>query len=133
MLHGDFYINIVPCPLAVDDLIVQRCFSLVEIGHELSDPAFIVEDLFLLLFPIVPQDDLQILGQESGLPQTDLQGIVIKDRLLKDRRIWQETDSGPMLFWSASSCDLKLLDRFPPLVSLMIDLAVPADIHFQPF
>ena len=53
-------------PFAVNDLLIERRFSAVQVRDEFLDPAFVVECVFSFFFPVIPQDDLQVLCQERS-------------------------------------------------------------------
>ena len=134
MLHGDFHEDVVHQALAVDNLIVKGSLRTVQILDELLDSALIAEFLLVLgLHPVVPENDIQALCQEGHFPQTHLQGIVIKDSLLKNFLVRQEGHLGSGGFQIAVTDDLQLIDDVAPLIALEIHLSLASDLHLQPF
>ena len=134
VLQGYFHIDIILGSLAVDDLIIDRCLAPVQVGHEFLDTTLIVEGIFaalLLRSPEILQRDLQILGQESRLSQTNTQGIIIIDQLIEDHGIRLKGDLGSRTF--GLTHHLKIIHNSSSFIPLLIDLAVTTDFNLQPF
>ena len=62
--------------------------------------------LYGLIFPVVPQDDTDSLGEESHLPETVLQGVKIIFCLFKNLRIRLEIHPRSGLLHRAVARDL---------------------------
>ena len=101
VLHGHFHIHAFPGSLTVNNLIIDRGLSPVQVCDEFLDSAFIMEYLFFFFFPVILKDDLQVLRQERCLPEPDFQSIVIIDCLLKYFLVRQKGDLCAVLFRTA--------------------------------
>ena len=132
MLHGNFHVNVSLFALAVNDLRVQHFFLLIEILHVFFDAAFVVEGEGNRLFlSQIRQNDLQVSREKRHLSEPLPQHGKIKDRLLENLRVRQETyfRSSPLRLADHS----QRVHDLTPLISLAVNLALVADIYLQPY
>ena len=132
MLKGNLDNDLVLHAFAVNDLIVERRLSAVQVSDELPDSAFVVEGVSPdRILTLIIQGDFQILREKCRLPETDLQGIVIVDRLLKDLRIRKEGDFCSVLLRIAVSDHRDRLNDLALCEDFLIDLSVTVHIDLE--
>ena len=99
--HLDF--GVVLLLLEEDDPLVERLLALVEVLHEVADPAGVLvghlERAFLR--PLVTEVDLEALGQEGHLLETCEQRLGPELGLLEHRRVGPEGDGRALLAGAA--------------------------------
>ena len=133
MLHGYFHIHLFLCSLTVDYIFIKGLLPLVQIGDKLLDSALVVECLFLLLFPVVPKNNLKSFCQKGRLLKPYPQCIVIIYSFLKDLFIRKEINLCPVFIRITISHNLKRGYNLSPLITLMVLFSVGIDGNFQPF
>ena len=115
--------------------IVQHFVILIEIAHKAFDSLrFMVNDMLRLLAPAVLIDDRQFRIQICRLMHTALDLILLKARLLENLRVRQEVHLRSRLFRLAKLREqpvLKRYDRNTPLIAVMMDIPLPADLHIH--
>ena len=126
-LHGDLDLADVARLLDVDDLLVQPLAGAlaVQVLDEVDDAAVVLETRLEALAALVPEVDLEALGEERHLAEALLEDrAVVVDRL-EDLEIRHEGDAGP-----AAVGRRALLERptgLAALVGLAMLVAVPPD------
>ena len=91
--------------LEEDDPLVQRLLRLVEVLHEVADPAAVLVGHFerAVLRPLVTEVDLETLGEEGHLLETRQQRLGPELGLLEDRPVGPERDRRALLAGAAEA------------------------------
>ena len=94
VLHRNLNRNAVLLSLTVNNLWIQRFFTLVQICYKFTDTTLVVEYFFFLgVFSLISEDNAKSFGKESHLTKTLFQDIIIINSFLKDFLIRQECNS----------------------------------------
>ena len=131
VLKGNLNHHAVFNAFTVDDIIVKRCCSLIQIGDVLLDTTLIMKfraDRFFLTQ--VCQTDLQTLGQKCNLSKTLSEHIVIKNGNFKHLRIRKEDNLGTSLFRRSDL--FQVIHDLAALIALVILETVHINIDFKP-
>ena len=85
VLHSYFYTYTIFHSLTINDLVIQRCFALIQICDKFFDSTFIVKcALNRFFFSIISQNDAKSLCQKCHFPKSLFQHTVIKNKFFKD-------------------------------------------------
>ena len=91
VLHCNLYCDTVFFTFTVNNLLIKRCLTFIQILHKLFNSAFVVESLLNRLFrSFIFQDNLQIFCQKCHLTETLFQRVIIKHCLLKNLFVWKK-------------------------------------------
>ena len=133
VLHSHFDRHIIYHTFTVNDLLIKRCRTAVQVSNEFFDSAFVVECSFFRLFlTVVLQYDFQSFCQECHLAESLFQNIKIKDRCLKNGIIRQECYFCTGLSFFTVTDHGQFLLNFSALVTLLVYFTLVVDLNFQP-
>ena len=98
MLEGNLDIDAILHALAVDDIRVKRCLSLIQVLNKLPDSALIMErPLLRRILSLVRERNAKPLCQECNLSKSLLERVKIKDRCLEDLLVRKKGNLRPSL------------------------------------
>ena len=131
ILKGNLCHGIIPGPRHIDDVFVERALILVDEGDKLPNAPLIVHGLLpLLSSPAVRHQDAHPGIEESLLPHTLMEGIIVVYRVLE--HLWVRLK----YYFSTSvirlADHLHLLGNCSPGKLHFIDLTVFVHPHLQP-
>ena len=133
VLHSHFYRHIIYHTFTVNDLLIKRCRTAVQVSNEFFDSTFVVErSLFWFFLTVILQYDLQTLCQECHLTESLFQNIKIKDRCLKNGIIRQECYFCTGLSLFTVTDHGQFLHNLTAFVTLLIYFTLVVDLNFQP-
>src|SRR5262245_25786006 len=127
-LHGDLDVDAVARALQVDDVGVDGRLGAVEMPHEGHDPA-LIEELVRLAVALVRDRDADAPVEERQLAEALRQDVEAELRGLEDQAVRLEGDPGAALVRDPGLLDRRV--RLTPLVALLVDLAVAADLDLE--
>ena len=134
VLDRSLHLDAVRLTLEIDRL-VERFLLLIQLPDKSDDALrLVVHNMLRRLQPLVVKDDRQLRIQIRSLMETALHLVRPETGLLKDRVIGQEVHRRaclPRLPDLREQSVLQLDDRDPSLVPVMVDVAVPADLHIH--
>ena len=131
-LHRDLDLAVLCLALEVHDVLVHGVLRVVHVGHEVADPALVVELLGLAAGALVPQHDPQAAREERGLAQALGQRRRGELRLVEDVRVRQERDRRPRLVLARDADRLHVARRLAAGELLPVQLAVAAHLRHEP-
>ena len=129
VLKGDVDLVAVPF-LAYSDGVMDGVFVLVQILDELDDAALVLENGGFAL-ALVMQLDAHVAVQEGQLAEAVGDVVEIELRRVEDLVVRLEGDGRPVLLRLPP--DLEVARGYALLVTLVVDLSVPAHLHDEPF
>ena len=133
MLERYFHLHTILHALAVNNVIIDRRGTLVQILYKLLNAAFIVVHLGKYrLYPLIGQSNLKSFGQKCHLTQSGLQCLEIVFCHLKHGLIRKEADRRTSLTWKTGTNHFQRITYFASLIPLFINLSFAVNGNFQP-
>ena len=126
-LHRDLESAVVVLALEVDDVLVDRLLGVVDVGHEVLDPALGVELVTILALALVDERDPQATRQEGGLPESLHERLRREVELLEDLGVRQEGDRRAGVARRLPTTSTSPM-RHAPSELLAVQLPVAADL-----
>ena len=127
-LHRDLDVDAVARALQVDHVGVDRRLGAVQVPDE-GDDAALVEELVRLPVALVADGDADAAVQERQLAEPLREDVEAEVDGLEDERVGLEGDAGAALVGDAGLLDRPF--RVAAVVALLVDLAVPSDLHLE--
>ena len=132
VLQGDLADGGAVLLLEIERLGEERLVPLVELFHQLADPALVAEAVRAHRFAApVGEGDRQPLVEKGKFLEADAENVVLEHDRLENFGVGKEGDLGPRLIGIAD--DLKGTLGHAAVIHLFIDVAVLGHLHFQPF
>ena len=132
ILEGDFGDGVVLGAAEVNDLLMDGGLILVDVTDELPDAALVAHGFALLFaFPLILDADAQARVQESLLPHTGMENLIVIDRVVKHLRVGLEADGGAGFIRLAHHMDS--LGDLAPGEGHLVDFSFLVDLNLQPF
>ena len=132
MLECHFHQNAVLFPCGIENIFIQRCSGVIQVGNEFLDTAFVMEGVVLFhAFSEVEQIDFQTFCQECCFTETLFQNVIFENCFFENLIIGQEMYE--------CTCDICITHNSQGChhiaagITLFVDLAVTVNLYHQPF